>query len=133
MKAIMIASQIIWSNSQEVVAAGGVESLSNVPFFVSRKNPRLGHGCLHDIILHDGINDFLERIDVSYYADEMAREYSITRQEQDEYGLQSFNKAIAAGQNGYFSDELVPISLKGKGKSFQNNKALITDCHFQIA
>lgn len=108
------ASQIISTNTQEVVAAVGVESLSNVPFLLRRKEKKLGNICVPDIILHDGLLDFFEQEDVTCFAEITAQENGICRKDQDEYGIQSFNKANCAVKERIFEKEIVPVVLKSK-------------------
>ncbi|EEB10967.1 acetyl-CoA acetyltransferase, putative [Pediculus humanus corporis] len=115
LRSIINASQTILTQTQEVVACGGIESLTNVPFFMRRKCFEMGTILVPDILFHDGLNDFLEEVDVTAYAEITARDYNIGRKEQDEYGIRSYNKAMEARKKGFFNDEIEPVEIQKKG------------------
>ncbi|KAK6637046.1 hypothetical protein RUM43_010720 [Polyplax serrata] len=116
MKAVALASQTILSNYQEVVATGGIESLTNVPYMFKRINPKFGNFTVRDPIFHDGLYDYIHQVDVTYLAEETAKEYGCTRKIQDDFGVQSYSKALAALERGIFTSEIVPVVLNRKGK-----------------
>jgi acetyl-CoA C-acetyltransferase len=128
LKAVCLAAQAVRLGDQEVVVAGGMESMSNAPFLVSgaREGLRLGHGDLVDSMIRDGLWDVYEDVHMGCCGEAVAEAYGITRQAQDEYALGSHRKAIAAIDAGKFRDEIVPVSLpqkKGPPVAFDTDEA----------
>ena len=119
LKAVALAAQSIRAGDQELVIAGGMESMSNAPFLVhgAREGLRLGHGELVDSMVHDGLWEAYENFHMGCCGEAVAETYGITRQAQDEYALGSHRKAIAAIDAGAFKAEIVavPIPQKKKG------------------
>lgn len=117
MKAIMIAADQIRLGEAGVVIAGGMESMSNVPFYLPdvRFGSKLGHGTTVDGILKDGLWDVYKDFHMGNAAELCAEKYGINREEQDRYAKLSYRRALEATDNGYFSEELIPIKVKNKG------------------
>lgn len=120
MKAIMLAAQTIRLGDNEVVVAGGMESMSNAPFYLtkSRWGMKYGNGELIDAIVRDGLQDPYKGYMMGNCGEICAKEYKFTREEQDAYAIESYKRAISANENGYFADEIMPVSISaGKGKT----------------
>ncbi|KAG5596502.1 hypothetical protein H5410_037734 [Solanum commersonii] len=103
----------------EVVVAGGMESMSNVPKYIAeaRKGSRLGHDSLVDGMLKDGLTDVYKDCGMGVCAETCAANHKITREEQDDYAVQSFERGIAAQEAGAFTWEIVPVEVPGgRGK-----------------
>lgn len=121
LKAVMLADQAIKSNDAELIVAGGMESMSNAPYFLkkARTGYRMGHGELVDLMIHDGLWDPYKNIHMGMAGELCASTYNITREEQDEYAIMSYKRALEAQEKGYFNDEIVPVEIAGKsGSSF---------------
>jgi acetyl-CoA C-acetyltransferase len=116
LKAVMLAAQGIATGDTEVVVAGGMESMSNAPYLMAgaRDGLRLGHGKLLDSMIHDGLWDAYDDQHMGCCGEIVAEQYGVTRQQQDEYALESHRKAIAAIKAGAFKDEIVPVPLPQK-------------------
>ncbi|KAK6918715.1 Thiolase, N-terminal, partial [Dillenia turbinata] len=119
MKATMLAAQSIQLGINDVVVAGGMESMSNVPKYLAeaRKGSRLGHDSLVDGMLKDGLWDVYNDYGMGACAELCADQHSITRDEQDSYAIMSFERGIAAQDSGVFAWEMVPVEVSGgRGK-----------------
>ncbi|XP_058219944.1 acetyl-CoA acetyltransferase 2 [Rhododendron vialii] len=119
MKATMLAAQSIQLGINDVVVAGGMESMSNVPKYLAeaRKGSRLGHDSLVDGMLKDGLWDAYNDCGMGVCAELCAEQHKVTREEQDDYAVQSFERGIAAQDAGAFSWEIVPVEVSGgRGK-----------------
>lgn len=116
MKAIMLGAQSILLGDNDVVVAGGMESMSNIPYYLdkARSGYRLGHGSIIDGILRDGLWDPYSDFHMGNAGEICAKEYHITREDQDNFAKQSYERAAAAYKNGYFADEIVPVGVGGK-------------------
>ena len=110
-KAIMLAAQAIQLGQADVVVAGGMESMSNVPFYVpkARFGYRYGNAELVDGLAKDGLLDAYDQCAMGVFADATAEKYTIGRPEQDAYAVQSYRRAEAATQSGQFGAEIVPV------------------------
>ncbi|KAG9129950.1 hypothetical protein Leryth_007068 [Lithospermum erythrorhizon] len=113
MKAAMIAAQSIQCGSNNVVVAGGMESMSNTPKYLtqSRMGSRLGHDTVVDGMLKDGLWDVYNNIGMGVCGEMCASEYNISRDDQDAYAMQSFERGRAAQNSGAFSWEIVPLRI----------------------
>ncbi|KAM7440195.1 Acetyl-CoA acetyltransferase [Porites harrisoni] len=111
MKSIMMAAQSLACGSQEVMIAGGMESMSNVPFMVSRDAPAYGGHKMEDGIVKDGLWDVYNQIHMGNCAENTAAKLEISREEQDEFAISSYKKTAAAWQEGKFSDEVISVSV----------------------
>ncbi|KAJ6363815.1 hypothetical protein OIU78_003895 [Salix suchowensis] len=119
MKATMLAAQTIQLGINDVVVAGGMESMSNAPKYLAdaRKGSRLGHDTIVDGMMKDGLWDVYNDFGMGVCAEICADQHSITRDDQDSYAIQSFERGIAAQNSGHFSWEVVPVEVSGgKGK-----------------
>nr|APU50933.1 acetoacetyl-coenzyme A thiolase [Phlomoides umbrosa] len=115
MKATMLAAQSIQLGINDIVVAGGMESMSNVPKYLAeaRKGSRLGHDSLVDGMLKDGLWDVYNDYGMGVCAELCADTHEITREEQDNYAIQSFERGIAAQDSGAFSWEITPVEVPG--------------------
>jgi len=116
LQAIILAAQQIILGRAEVVLAGGTESMSRVPYFAEgvRWGMRMGNTELVDGMYRDGFNDPLSGLVMGETAENLARQYEISRDEQDEYALRSQQRAQAAIESGLFDAEIVPLEIKGR-------------------
>lgn len=115
LKAITSAALGIAAGQEDVVIAGGVESMSNVPYLVkNRWGSKFGNLEMEDALLSDGLICSLEKEHMGNTAERLAKEYGISREEQDEYALQSHRKAAQAILAGKFTDEIVPLEIKSR-------------------
>ncbi len=115
-KAIMLAAQSIALGQNEIVIAGGMESMSNVPFYLdkARNGYRLGHGQITDGLVKDGLWDVYNDYHMGSAAELCAQECGFSREDQDQYAIQSYQRAQAAQAAGKFADEIVGIEIKNR-------------------
>ncbi|CAN7080069.1 unnamed protein product [Brassica oleracea var. botrytis] len=115
MKAVMIAAQSIQLGINDVVVAGGMESMSNTPKYLAeaRKGSRFGNDSLVDGMLKDGLWDVYNDCGMGSCAELCAEKFQITREQQDDYAVQSFERGIAAKEAGAFTWEIVPVEVSG--------------------
>ena len=113
MKSVMFAAQSIMLGLNDVAVAGGMESMSNIPFYLpkARWGQKFGHGEVVDGLLKDGLTDVYNGQAMGICADATAEKYNITREEQDEYAINSYKRAGAATASGQFKEEIVPVSV----------------------
>jgi acetyl-CoA C-acetyltransferase len=116
LKAIILAAQEIMLGRAQAVLAGGTESMSRVPYYAegARWGMRLGNTQLVDGMYRDGFNDPLSGLLMGETAENLARQYEISREEQDQYALRSQQRAEAAIQAGRFDAEILPLEIKGR-------------------
>ena len=116
LKAVMLGAQAIKSGDAEIVIAGGQESMSSSPHVLngSRNGLRMGDGKLTDSMIVDGLWDVYNDYHMGVTAENVAKKYGISRQEQDEFACASQNKAEAAQKASKFTDEIVPFTIKSK-------------------
>jgi len=116
LQAIMLAAQQIMLGRADIVLAGGTESMSRVPYFAegARWGMRMGNTELVDAMYRDGFNDPLSGLVMGETAENLARQYEISRDEQDEYSLRSQQRAQAAIESRRFDEELVALEIKGR-------------------
>lgn len=116
LKSVMLATQAIMLGDAEVIVAGGMESMSNVPYMLdkARNGYRMGHAQLTDLMIHDGLWDVYNNFHMGNAAELCAKEMNITRQEQDDFAIQSYKRAIEAQEKKYFSQEIVPVKIEQK-------------------
>src|SRR5690606_24292639 len=110
MKAVMIAAQSIMTGQQDVIVAGGMESMSNVPFYIpkARFGYKYGNGELVDGLSKDGLHEVYYNFAMGNCAENTAKEMTISRKEQDEYAVQSYERAAKAWESGLFKGEVIP-------------------------
>jgi len=113
MKSLMLAAQSIMSGANEVVVAGGMESMSNVPYYLdkARNGYRLGHGQLTDGLVKDGLWDVYKNYHMGSAAELCARENNISREAQDTYAIESYRRSADASNGGKFKTEIIPVSI----------------------
>ncbi len=116
MKAIMLAAQSIAIGQNDIVVAGGMESMSNVPYYLdkARNGYRLGNGQITDGLVKDGLWDVYNNYHMGSAAELCATDCNISREEQDAFAIESYNRAQKAQAAGKFSDEITPVELKDK-------------------
>jgi len=116
MKAIMLAAQSIALGQNDIVLAGGMESMSNVPYYLdkARNGYRLGNGQITDGLVKDGLWDVYNDYHMGSAAELCATDCHISREEQDAYAIESYNRAQKAQSAGKFRDEITPVELKDK-------------------
>jgi acetyl-CoA C-acetyltransferase len=116
LKAVALAAQAVKLGDEQVVVAGGMESMSNAPYLLRgvREGLRMGDGKLLDAVILDGLWDAYNDDHMGMTGEVVAERYGVSRQEQDAYAVESHRKAIAAIEAGKFKDEIVPVELKGR-------------------
>ncbi|KAK3850884.1 hypothetical protein Pcinc_042434 [Petrolisthes cinctipes] len=114
MKSIMMASQALMCGSQEVMIAGGMESMSNVPYYMARGDSPYGGVKLQDGIVFDGLTDVYNKFHMGNCGENTAKKLSISRDDQDEYGLLSYKRSAEAWAKGLIKDEIVEVRIPGK-------------------
>ncbi len=116
MKSIMMAANQIQLGEADIMVAGGMESMSNTPYYLRkhRFGSKLGHQKVEDGILIDGLWDVYNDYHMGNAAELCARECHISREDQDEYTRLSFERAVKATEEGYFEDEIVPMKVKDR-------------------
>jgi acetyl-CoA C-acetyltransferase len=117
-KAIMFAAQAIMLGQSEVILAGGMESMSNVPYYLdkARFGAKYGNGQMIDGLVRDGLWDPYHDYAMGNAADATAAHYGITREEQDAFARQSYERSAAAAQAGKKKEEIVPVTITVRGK-----------------
>jgi acetyl-CoA C-acetyltransferase len=118
MKAVALAAESILLGDNDCVVAGGMESMSNVPYYLdkARNGYKLGHGSVTDGLVKDGLWDVYKDYHMGNAAELCATECKISREEQDAYALESYRRSVEAYKNGAFKDEIAPISVPVRGK-----------------
>ena len=113
LKAVGLAAQAVMLGESEIVVAGGMESMSNAPYLMkgARSGFRLGNAELLDAMIVDGLWDVYENFHMGQTAELVAEKYGISRQEQDQFALESHQKAVRATKSCYVSEQIVPIEL----------------------
>lgn len=124
LKAIILAAQEIMLCRSDAVLAGGTESMSRVPYFAegARWGMRMGNTQLVDGMYRDGFSDPLSGLLMGQTAEKLARQYEISRPEQDEFALRSQQRAEAAIEAGRFNDEVMPLEISGKKETISFTK-----------
>jgi acetyl-CoA C-acetyltransferase len=118
LKAVALAAQAIQTKNAEIVVAGGMESMTNAPYLLpnARKGYRLGNGQLVDSMVHDGLWEIYNDYHMGNTGENVAEKYKISREQQDEFAVDSHKKAIAAWKECRFSSQVVPVEIPGKKK-----------------
>lgn len=116
LKAVMLAAQVIQAGDAEVIVAGGMESMSRVPYYLenARTGYRLWDGKLVDGMVHDGLWDVVNDYHMGFTAEIQSIKFKISREEQDQFAFESNQKAMKAIREGRFKEEILPISLPSK-------------------
>ena len=112
MKAISMAAQTILAGDNEIVVAGGMENMSSVPHYYNARNAtKLGDVKMVDGLIKDGLTDVYNRVHMGVCAEKCARENNISREDQDNFAMESYNRSAAAWEAGKFNDEVVPVEI----------------------
>lgn len=113
LKSVMLASQAIQVGDANMVVAGGMESMSNVPYYLpgARSGQRLGHGEMLDGILKDGLLNAYDGIHMGVSGELCATEYDYSRESQDDFAKESYNRALQAQKDGLFTNEITPVEI----------------------
>jgi acetyl-CoA C-acetyltransferase len=113
---VTLGDQIIRAGDAGVIVAGGMESMSNAPYILpgARFGQRMGHGQILDLMIHDGLWCAFHDVHMIVHGSNTAKEYGVTREEQDAWALRSHQRAMAAIEAGRFAEEIVPVTIKGK-------------------
>ncbi len=116
MKAVMLGAQAIQLGQADVVVAGGMESMSNAPFYLpsGRTGIRYGNGEILDAIVRDGLQDPYKKYMMGTAGEICAKHYHFTREQQDDYAIAAYKRAQEAYANGWFKDELVPVVIASR-------------------
>jgi acetyl-CoA C-acetyltransferase len=116
MKAIMLGAQSIMLGDNDVVIAGGMESMSQVPYYLdnNRWGAKYGNGLVIDGLAKDGLTDVYGNYPMGNCAELCAKEKNITREQQDTFAIESYKRSAAAWRSGKFTDEIVPLIVKTK-------------------
>ena len=127
MKAVMFGAQSIMLGHNDVVLAGGMESMSNIPYYLmkARTGYRYGHGELIDGLQYDGLTDIYNHCAMGVCADNTAREMNISRKDQDEYAISSYKRSAESWKQGKFKDEVIPVEItdrKGNNSLFAEDE-----------
>ncbi|MFU8861041.1 MAG: acetyl-CoA C-acyltransferase [Cyclonatronaceae bacterium] len=125
MKAVMYAANQISAGDAGVIVAGGMESMSNVPYYLpsQRFGSKLGHTQAVDGIIKDGLWDVYKDYHMGSAAELCAREMKISRQDQDAYAIESYKRSNDARKNGYFTDEIIKVNIRDR----KGNVTEVTD------
>lgn len=122
MKSIMLAAQSIRCGDNEIVIAGGMENMSQVPHYFAkgRSGQKLGDMKLIDGLVMDGLTDVYNKVHMGVCAEKCAKDYNISREEQDDFAIESYKKSEIAWDNGKFSNEIVPVEIQNRKKEIEN-------------
>jgi acetyl-CoA C-acetyltransferase len=116
MKAVMLGAQTIMNGDNDIVIAGGMESMSHTPYYMdkARNGFKYGHGSIIDGIIKDGLWDPYGNVHMGSCGETCATKFGFTREQQDEYAIQSYTNASQAYKSNYFNNEIAPVSIAGK-------------------
>jgi acetyl-CoA C-acetyltransferase len=118
LKSVALAAQAVQTGNSSIVVAGGMESMSNAPYLLpqARKGYRLGNAQVIDSMVHDGLWDIYNDYHMGITGENVAEKYGITREEQDEFAVNSHRKAVAAIKECRFKAQIVPVEIPAKKK-----------------
>ncbi len=118
LKAVALAAQAVQTGNSSIVVAGGMESMTNAPYLLpqARKGYRLGNGQVIDSMVHDGLWDIYNDYHMGITGENVAEKYGITREEQDEFAVNSHRKAVAAMKECRFKSQIVPVEIPARKK-----------------
>jgi len=128
LRSVTLADQIIRAGDEEVIVAGGMESMSNAPYFLpkARWGLRMGDVPLKDLMLHDGLSCSFTGAHMGTYGNSTANELELSREEQDNWAFQSHQKAIKAIEEGVLAEEIIPVTVpvrKGEPLTVEHDEA----------
>src|SRR5262249_3214377 len=111
LKSVMLAAQAIQCGDASVIVAGGTENMSRAPYLLerARNGYRMGNGELVDAMIRDGLWDVYKNVHMGICGDRCAEKYGLSREQQDEFAVSSFKRALEAAKKGYFSQEIEPV------------------------
>jgi len=137
LKAVMLAAQGIATGDIDIAVAGGMESMSNAPYLLPRvrEGLRMGNGALVDSMINDGLWCAFEECHMGLSGEVVADAYKVTRSEQDEFAAESHRKAAHATREGWFTDEILPITIpqkKGNAVVIDRDEAIREDTTVQV-
>ena len=129
LKAVMLAAQAIACGDADVVVAGGMESMSRAPYLVPRARTgyRMGHAKVVDSMVHDGLWDHINDFHMGMSAELVAEKYGVSRRDQDEFAVLSYQRSLAASREGRFKAQIVPVEVpqrKGEPKVVDTDEGL---------
>ena len=112
MKAVMMAAQSIKAGDQDIIVAGGMENMSSVPhYYHARKATKLGDVKMQDGMVLDGLTDVSGKVHMGVCAEQCAAEYNLTREDQDNFAIESYKRSAKAWENGSFKNEVVSVEI----------------------
>ena len=112
MKAVTMATQSIKAGDQDIIVAGGMENMSSVPHYYNARNAtKLGEVKMQDGLLLDGLTDVYGKVHMGVCAEKCAEKYEISREDQDQFAIQSYKRAANAWSEGKFAEEVVPVEI----------------------
>ena len=120
LKAVMLADQAIKCGDASIIIAGGMESMSNAPYLIpgARSGIRLGNSNVIDSMVNDGLWDVYNDIHMGSCAEKCAKDFNFSREELDQFAIESYNKVINAQSNQLFDDEIIPVNIVDRRKEF---------------
>jgi acetyl-CoA C-acetyltransferase len=132
LKAVMLAAQGIATGDIDVAVAGGMESMSNTPYLLSRvrEGLRMGNGTLVDAMIQDGLWCAFEQCHMGVSGEHVAEHFKVGREDQDKYAVDSHRKAAHAASQGWFADEIIPVEIPQKKRAptrFAHDEAVRAD------
>src|SRR5437879_10566128 len=118
LKAVALAAQAVQTGNADIVVAGGMESMTNAPYLLpqARKGYRLGNAQIVDSMVHDGLWEIYNNYHMGVTGENVAEKYGISREEQDEFAVNSHRKAISAIKECRFKSQIVPVELPARKK-----------------
>src|SRR5699024_10548809 len=113
LRSVTLADQLIRLGDEEVIVAGGMESMSNAPYFLpdARWGNRMGDKKVKDMMIHDGLTCSFQGVHMGTYGNDTAEEYALTREAQDEWSYRSHQNAVQAIEEGKFAEEIVALEV----------------------
>ena len=117
LKSVMLAAQAIQCGDADVIVAGGMESMSSAPYYMekARWGHRMGPGKIEDHMVHDGLWDVVNDFHMGMSNEHICEKWQVTRQEQDKFAEESYQKAVKAVADGVFVEEIIPVPIPGRG------------------
>lgn len=113
MRSVTLGDQIIRAGDEDLIVAGGMESMSNAPYILpkARWGLKMGDGSVKDLMIHDGLSCSFTGVHMGTYGNSTAKEMEISRESQDEWALRSHQRAVSAIEGGIFAEEIVPVTV----------------------
>src|SRR5699024_8846167 len=118
LRSVTLADQLMRSGDEDVIVAGGMESMSNAPYFLpdARWGNRMGDKTVKDLMVHDGLTCSFNGVHMGSYGNSTAEKYGLTREKQDEWAYRSHKRAVKAIEDGKFAEEIVPLDIPQRKK-----------------